>query len=193
SVWGDRVAVAAWLVAMLLVVTGVWGRLTGGAKSFGLGQRADWFAHAAARFAGRSDFPKTALVAHFGQSAVFTYHNGPNRKVFVDGRLEVCTQATVARHERILDQMVRGDRQWEEEHLAEFGELPLVLLDRRDARPQIEALVSSGTWRLIYADRTAALFLELDLAKRLGVPAENPSVLGLTGPIVRPTIRPDRK
>ena len=44
---------------------------------------------------------------------MYSYHNGPDRTVFMDGRLEVCTRRTFDLYERILDAMAAGDRSWE--------------------------------------------------------------------------------
>ena len=62
-----------------------WETTSGSACASGRGRTR----HEAARFAGRPGLPEHALVFHLGQAGVYVYHNGPGRKVFMDGRLEV--------------------------------------------------------------------------------------------------------
>ena len=166
-----RWAAGAVLCAAIgLVVSGVWGRTIGEGRIFGLGERPNWYAHAAARFAGNSDFPGHAFVAHIGQAAVYTYHNGPDRKVFMDPRLEVATQATFKRYEDILNRMAALDETWYSALRDDQGRLPVVLLDSRYSRPAITGLLNTPAWRLVYADHAAAVFIETSLAERLQLP-----------------------
>src|SRR5262249_11348367 len=81
--------VAGVLAALIAgVVSGFWNEIGDKNKPFGLGEARDWFIHDAARFAGREGFPRRAFVANNGQAAVYIYHNAPDRRVFMDGRLE---------------------------------------------------------------------------------------------------------
>ena len=114
-------------ILTLLVVTGIWNRFAEGNKPFALGELPTWYIHDAARFAGREGFPTRAFVANIGQAAVYSYHNGPDRTVFMDGRLEVCTRRTFDLYERILDAMAAGDRSWEKLLKDKNGGLPVVL------------------------------------------------------------------
>src|SRR5262249_43833900 len=91
--------VAAFIV---LVVTGQWNLWGDKNKPFGLGEGEAWFIHDAAKFAGQPGFPKRAFVANNGQAAVYIYHNAPDRLVFMDGRLEVCTLHTFKLYLHVL-------------------------------------------------------------------------------------------
>lgn len=163
-------AVALLAAFILSIPTGLWHDLTREEKSFGFGEREAWFPHAAAKFAGQPGFPDHAFAAHFGVASVYTYHNGPKRKIFMDGRLEVCTQQTFEAYNSILAQMASGIRQWEQRLRDQKGQLPVVLLDSRHSRAAINGLLLQPGWRLVFADASCAVFLETEQADRLGLP-----------------------
>jgi hypothetical protein len=174
SEWG----VAGVLVAAaLLVVSGVWNRVAEGNKPFGLGEARDWFIHDAARFAGREGMPQLAVVNHVGQAAVYEYHNGPGRSVLMDGRLEVCTRKTFEMLYSVLGSMVAGRKEWEGLFTSSGAELPVVILDTHTSRKPIEGLLRTPGWRLVYADRTAGVFLPEARADRLELPAVDAQIL----------------
>jgi hypothetical protein len=102
-----RTWAAAAFVALLIaaVVTGVWNDIGKEKKPFGLGERPNWFMHEAAKFAGQPGFPTLAFVSNNGQAAVYEYHNAPQRLVFMDARLEVCTKQTFQVYNEILSRM----------------------------------------------------------------------------------------
>jgi hypothetical protein len=83
--------VTLWSIA---VVTDHYYSFTGDDIHFGLRERPLTFAHEAVRFAGRANMPDRALVFGVEQTGVYVYHNGPDRKLFMDSRLEVPTLAT---------------------------------------------------------------------------------------------------
>ena len=159
----------------ILVVTGVWNEMGEKNKPFRLGEAPNWFIHDAAKFAGQAGFPSRAFVANIGQAEVYVYHNGPQRKVFMDARLEVCTQETFERFNKILKQMALGDFRWQNEF--DDGELPVVILDSRTYRASINGMMQTPNWRLVFADRSASVFLPASLADRLRLPAADPTPL----------------
>ena len=137
-----------------------------------MGERPHWFIHDAAIFAGKPGFPRFAFVANNGQAAVYTYHNGPDRRIFMDARLEVCTLETFKEYNKILDYMAAGNPAWQQELLASSGgEMPVVILDSRGSRFQINAMIQTPSWRLVFADRSAAVFLTAAQADKLELPA----------------------
>ena len=115
--------VAAWCVG---VVTDRYYPLVGDNIRFGLRERPLTFAHEAARFAGRPGLPAHALVFHLGQAGVYVNHNGPDRKVFMDGRLEVPSLSTFQTYVRIQDRLSRNDPRWDEA-VHRLGD-PLILI-----------------------------------------------------------------
>ncbi|MEI8017124.1 MAG: hypothetical protein WCH39_02940 [Schlesneria sp.] len=159
----------------LAVVTGWWNEIAEKNKPFGLGEAPNWFIHDASKFASQPGFPHRAFVAHIGQAEVYVYHNGPENRVFMDARLEVCTQRTFELFNRILMNMAHGDPVWQT-HFHE-GELPVVILDSRISRPAINGMLMTPGWRLVFADRSAAVFLTNERADRLGLSMADPSPL----------------
>src|SRR5262249_62163967 len=105
---GVILAVLAW------VGSGVFYRMAGEGRTIGLGEEPVFFAHEAARFAGRPEMPARFISFHNGHASLFEYYNGPGRKVFTDPRLEVAG-APLFREYLDLDQSIKhnnaGNRQ----------------------------------------------------------------------------------
>ena len=175
--------VGAGLVCLgVLVVTGLWNRWGEGNKPFGWGEAKDWFIHDAAKFAGQPGFPERAFVANNGQAAVYSYHNAPERLVFMDGRLEVCTKATFEAYNRILQRMAAADPSWQSMIDPTGTDLPVVILDTKTTLPLVGMLYTRG-WRLVYGDPSAAVFLDHSTAEKLNLPRIDRGVLRLPSKI----------
>ncbi|MBC7819627.1 MAG: hypothetical protein IAG10_22325 [Planctomycetaceae bacterium] len=168
--------IGVWLVGCVLVITGVWHQVCGESRSFGVGETPNWFIHTAAKFAGQPGFPQHAFVANNGQAAVYDYHNGPERRVFMDGRLEVCTEQTFRSYLLALQLMSDRDRRWEQIVRQGAPDMPVVILDSRFSRNAINGLHGTPGWRMVFADGTAAVFLEERLAIKLQLPAVPPPI-----------------
>lgn len=166
---------AVFAVLCVAVVTGLWNEMGEKNKPFRLGEASRWFIHDAARFAAQPGFPEIAFVANIGQAEVYVYHNGPERRVFMDARLEVCTQHTFEMFNSILMDMSSGNTRWQS--LFPNGELPVVILDSRTSRLAITGMLNTPTWRLVFADSAAAVFLPLATADRLKLPLADPTPL----------------
>lgn len=159
-------ALCAGLACLIgLVVSGQWNEWGEKVKPFGLGEAKNWFIHEAAQFAGQPGFPTRAFIANNGQASVYIYHNWPERRVFMDGRLEVCSLDTFRTFNRILDFMAAGDPRWVE--LVPGGELPTVILDARTSLQPLLLMRHTPGWRLVHADPAAAVFLDNATADRL--------------------------
>ncbi len=78
--------IGAWIVS---IVSGRFFAATGEQRAFGWHESPLAYAHAAARFAGRPGLPERALALDLRQAGVYFFHNGPKRKLYIDGRLEV--------------------------------------------------------------------------------------------------------
>ncbi len=132
------------LVSYLIftVVTGRFFLATAEPIRFGLRESPLVFAHDAARFAGQSGLPDRALVYNLGQAGVYFYHNGPERKVFIDPRLELAARETFATYVRVEDILNKGRPGWAEP-LRRMGE-PLVMLDH--AGESVQRQRSWLTW-----------------------------------------------
>ncbi len=157
------------------VVTGWWNEFAEKNKPFRLGEASNWFIHDAAKFAGQPGFPRRAFVANNGQAEVYVYHNAPECRVFMDARLEVCTQQTFELFNRVLGSMAVSDPTWQ--NLFRDGELPVVILDSRTARASINGMLMTPGWRMVFADRSAAVFLPNERADRLRLPLADPTPL----------------
>ena len=129
---------------------------------------------------------RAGIVANFGQAAVYEYHNGPERRMFMDGRLEVCTRQTFEQYNAILQSIAQGDSRWVEPFLDNLGTPPAVLLDSRGSRPLIVAMLQTPRWRLGFADPTGVVFLDDATADRLGLPMVSPEPLNETPGLKKP-------
>jgi len=96
----------------------------------------------------------------------------------MDGRLEVCTRNTFEMFNRIRGSMVAGRTDWQAIFQQDQGELPAVVLDIKISLLEIRGLLMTPGWRLVFADRTATVFLSDADADRLSLPKVNlPSAL----------------
>ena len=170
--------VGAILVLMIIaVVTGEWNRRAEKIRPFRLGEVREWFPHKAALFMKNPQFPQRVYAANFGVASVYSYHNGPEGKVFMDGRLEVCTQQTFERFDEIGKRMSHGDPSWTELLRDKAGNLPAVMLDSRYSRGMITGALQTPGWRLVYADPSCAVLFDEKTADRLQLPAVSPDPL----------------
>jgi hypothetical protein len=153
--------------------SGHWGRLTGLGDRFGLGEATASYCHGSEQFATQPGFPDRAVIASFGQAAVYEFPNGPARRVMMDGRLESCTRQTFEHYEGILRKIAQGDPSWQQQlgPLDSQGRMPAIILDSRADRDQINGLLMLRNWRMVFADSAAAVFITSELADQLGLAA----------------------
>jgi hypothetical protein len=115
------------------------------------------YAHDAARFAGRAGLPERALAFSLRQASIYTFHNGPQRKVFIDCQNEVHVRDTFERYVR-LDHLLNEGRTGWSEALHEMGE-PLILLDHEKNFGAEATLLVHPDWRCVYYDAIASVFI----------------------------------
>ena len=149
-------------------------------RFFGVGEIPRAFPHDAARFLGRDGMPRRCYAIDEGAAAVYIFHNGPERLVFADARLEVNTRRTLERYLAIERQLVDGDERvfdalaaGAEPSTAEAPELPALLISLRylaTNRPLQEGLAKLKRWRRVYVDDVAVAFIEASQADSLGLP-----------------------
>lgn len=176
----NLVALVATLGLVVSVVTSSWHRFTGG-DYFGLGELPDGYIHRAAQFAGRPGMPPRAFVVGYGQAAVFIFHNSPDRKVFLDGRLEVYRDSTIDRYFEIVSAIRRRHPSFVGPLLDDDGNLPTIVIENTPgARRSIWAMLTCPFVRLVYADSSAAVFIQDSLADELQLPPADPTPLGFT-------------
>lgn len=124
--------------------------------------------------------PRRCYAIDEGAAAVYIFHNGPERLVFADARLEVNTRRTLERYLAIERQLVDGDERvfdalaaGAEPSTAEAPELPALLISLRylaTNRPLQEGLAKLKRWRRVYVDDVAVAFIEASQADSLGLP-----------------------
>ena len=159
------------MVMVAAVVTGEWNRWAEQIRPFRLGEAREWYPHQASEFMKRPGYPKRVYASNFGVASVYTYHNGPEGKVFMDGRLEVCSRETFKRFEEIGQRMIQAHPSWGELLRDQSGKLPAVMLDSRFSRQLITGAVQTPGWRLVYADQACAILFDEKVADALHLPA----------------------
>jgi hypothetical protein len=180
--WLSRGVFALYCIWMYAVVSEAWGHSKwNDPRNFGLGERNAWHGHLAAKFAGQGGLPRYAFGAHIGLAATYIYENGPTHKVFMDPRLEVCSIETFLQFNTVLDEMRNGNPKWMDRIRSPDGALPVLILDSRGSRSEINGIMLSlaDKWRMVYADASAAVFVESAVADRLNMPMADPTPMML--------------
>jgi tetratricopeptide (TPR) repeat protein len=145
-----------WL-AIVAAAAGWWSPVKWGLFPMGLRERPLTFAHAAARFAGRPGMPGHALVFELAQAAVYLFHNAPERRPFIDPRLEVPTQKTFETYVQLDHWLNVGHPAWSEV-IGRMGN-PLILLDHAKNCGAEATLLIDPRWRCVHFDAVASVFL----------------------------------
>ncbi len=160
------------LVGFLIytIVSGWFFRGTGDGRRLGLHERPLAYAHEAARFAGKPGLPDRALAFDLSQASVYLFHNGPERKLFMDGRLEIPTQEIFQTYVRLENILNEGRQGWAEV-VRRMG-YPLVLLNHEKEFGAEATLLSDPRWRCVYYDAVASVFL----ARHRGLETSFPNV-----------------
>ncbi len=177
SVFWNQLATLSLSLLLVLFVSGEWGHFVEPWKVFGLREAKHWFGHEAARFCGRPGMPDRAYVAHFGLAGPFIFHNGPQKKLFMDPRLEVCSRQTFEKYEQVGRMITQGIPGWEQIVNPDNTEMPVMVLDSRYSRGEINGLLATPAWRLVFADPAAAVFVETTRADALGLPPADINVM----------------
>lgn len=152
--WVLIVLLVGWLVA---IPTDRFYAITGEIRHFGWGERPFWFAHDAARFAGRPGLPDKALVFDIGQTGTYVYHNGPERKLFMDSRLEVPSLETFNTYVRVEGWLQRGDPRWAAA-VRRMGD-PLIIINHEENTDSEATVLADPRWRCVWFDPVAAVYL----------------------------------
>jgi tetratricopeptide (TPR) repeat protein len=158
--WGLATRAVMAALIMMGTVAVATGRLTtsnGWPFALGLRETPSIFAHEAARFAGRPGMPLRCLAFGLDQAAVFLYHNSPERKPFMDPRLEVASTTTFENYLWLEKAMIEGRPGWSEPVERMGG--PSILLDHNTRFGAEATLLSDPRWRCVYFDAVASVFL----------------------------------
>jgi tetratricopeptide (TPR) repeat protein len=158
--WGLATRGVMAALIMMGTVAAATGRLTaahGWPWAFGLRETPSMFAHDAARFAARQGMPIRCLAFNLAQSSVYLYHNSPERKLFMDPRLEVATKSTFETYVWLRKAMNEGRSGWS--GLVEQMGNPTILLDHTRDFGAEATLLADPRWRCVYFDAVASVFL----------------------------------
>jgi hypothetical protein len=158
SGWAFRLGVAGLLIGLIgLVVTDRYGQCTGEVRHFTLAEQPFEFAHDAVRFAGSPGLPEHALVYDLGQTGLYDFYHGPERKPFLDGRLEMPALETFRIYVEIDDWLGAQDPRWAAA-VERLGK-PLILLTHPRSAAGEAMLLTDPGWRCIYYDALASVFV----------------------------------
>lgn len=167
-----RAVVAGAAVALIATtVSGTFFRATGERRAFGLSASPRAYAHDAARFAGGPGLPGHALVYSLRQAGVYIFHNGPERKGFLDGRLEVPAPETFQTYVELESRLAEDRGGWSQA-LERLGD-PVVLLDHEAHSGAEATLLADPAWRCIFYDGVGSVFVSRRLR---GLDAPYPTV-----------------
>ena len=128
----------------------------GAHRRFGIGFHPEQFSFDAMEVCAAPGMPDRALVFHLGHAASYIHRCGPERKVFMDPRLEVHTQQMLRRYKDLNEAFdVGGD--WQRT-LDAYG-IDLVVASSEHSLGVQAALFCSPYWTCVHWDEAAAVFL----------------------------------
>jgi tetratricopeptide (TPR) repeat protein len=186
------------LIALLaFVATGSLYAWQGEGRTVGLGVKPLWFPDAAVRAAGAPGMPVRCVAIHNGHAAYYEYVHAPDRKVYLDARLEVIGPALYQQYQSLERALSRDDADWESRLLAMRGPdglPPAVIVDmvHGEAASIAATLLAAGSWRCVHFDPVAALFVHASvpasrdrvdfLARHFGTPGGSESSAEFAAP-----------
>ena len=150
---------AVLLAAIAAVGSGLAFDHAGEGRKLGLGEEPLWYPKDAVRFAGREGMPDKMVCFHNGHAALYEYMNGPDKKPYLDARLEVIGPDLYKTY-IALQKAIADDTPGWSEQLASMGK-PGVLVDNiHPAFAPISAtLAADGRWRWVWFDPVASIFV----------------------------------
>jgi tetratricopeptide (TPR) repeat protein len=145
-----------------LVASGKFYAMAGEGRTIGLGEEPLWFPHAAVRFAGEPGMPPRLLSFHDGYAALYEYHNGPDRKVFVDARLEVVGPELYERYIELGRRIREDEPGWPRE--LDAAERPAVLVGHAGDAILGASILANPAWRCVWFDPMVAVYVHRSYA-----------------------------
>jgi hypothetical protein len=149
-------------------------------RRFGFGEVPNLFAHDSARFLGREGMPRNVFAIDQGEAAVYIFHNGPERRVFADGRLEVNSRKVLERYQELRIRMAKASESHDPQLLESLLQFVPPDVDGRREPPALLINVGAQEWtgvaaddrfRPVHFDGVALVFLAVEQAERLRLPA----------------------
>jgi hypothetical protein len=163
ALWPRAVTLGTIAAVFVLVASGKFYAMAGEGRTIGLGEEPLWFPHEAVRFAGAPGMPPRFLSFHDGYAPLYEYHNGPERKVYADARLEVVGAELYERYLE-LGARIRDDTPgWTRD--LDAAERPAVLVGHASDAVLGASLLASPAWRLVWFDPMVALYVHRSYAE----------------------------
>jgi tetratricopeptide (TPR) repeat protein len=147
----------------VLVASGNFYALAGEGRTVGLGEEPLWFPHAAVEFAGKPELPDRFLSFHEGYAALYEYHNGPQRKVFVDARLEVVGATLYKRYLDLAERIRDDDPGWPAE--LDAAGRPAVMVGHATNGFGGAVILANPAWHCVWFDPVVAMFVHRSFAE----------------------------
>ncbi|MEW4568137.1 tetratricopeptide repeat protein [Tautonia sp. JC769] len=169
--WPRLVALGVTLALLATVATGRLYDLAEEGRTIGLGEEPAWFPHRAVEFAGSEGLPPRFLGFHIGHDALFIYHHGPERKVFVDPRLEVMGPDQYRAYSNLSRAVATDDPRSPWKPLLEQAGNPVVLADHDLATRVGISFLLDASWRCVWFDELASVFVHESDARSADFPA----------------------
>ncbi|MFO0950816.1 MAG: hypothetical protein U0835_06605 [Isosphaeraceae bacterium] len=151
------VALAALSGVVAWVGTGAFYEASGEGRVIGVGEQPLWFPHEAVKFAGGEGMPPRFLGFHIGHASLYDYYHGPEKKVYVDARLEVIGADLFERYTELERRIGLNEPGWERD-LESVGR-PVVLADHEMNAAVAASLLTSQDWKCVWFDPVAVVFV----------------------------------
>lgn len=152
-----RVATLATISALFLwVATGGFYTAAAEGRTIGVGEQPLWFPHDAVKFSATPGMPQKFLAFHIGHLSLYDYYFGPERKSYVDARLEVIGVELFEKYMGLQRRISENDKGWSRE-LDAIGR-PSVLADHEMNSSISAAMLTSPDYRCVFFDPVAAVF-----------------------------------
>lgn len=155
------VTLGAITAVFITVATGAFYSMAGEGRTIGLGEEPLWFPHDAVKFAGRPGMPERFVSFHDGYAALYEYHNGPERKVFADARLEVMGAELYQRYLDLQALIASGDESFQRRGFDTLDDLgrPAALFGHTENAVGGANLLLSPRWKCVWFDPIVAVFV----------------------------------
>ena len=147
------------LGSIVAVASGVVFDAAGEGRRLGLGEEPLWFPKEAIRFAGREGMPDKMVCFHNGHAALYEYMNGPDKKPYLDARLEVIGPDLYKKYIALQRSIVDDAPGWSES-LSTMGKPGLLIDNVHPAfAPMAANVAADGRWRWVWFDPIASIFV----------------------------------
>lgn len=170
--WGQRArgalgtALALGVVGLALygVGSGRWYLFTGEGRRIGLGEQPRHYGRDGIKVAGLEGMPDRALVFHLGHASTYIHANGPERKVFIDARLELHSQRRFREYLALRDFLSAGlggatEGADDYQALLDQEQIGVVIADGRESVAIQATLFSDPRWQAVHYDEVLAVFV----------------------------------